>query len=180
MVKQKFLPIKNTNNPGSFNYANYCHLRNIYESAYLREHEFQFTNKNTTTSTTLFNRWNFNTRKILNQYITDSSAKGIAEALLIGYRKNVDDETWQTYSNTGIVHVIAISGMHMAMIYGSMIWLMFRIPFLNEKNWSLCNCHFNDVVLCLFNRFATLRYSFSNHVYLYWGGRNYRQKNVDL
>ncbi len=133
LVKQKFLPIKNTNNPGSFNYANYCHLRNIYESAYLREHEFQFTNKNTTTSTTLFNRWNFNTRKILNQYITESSAKGIAEALLIGYRKNVDDETWQTYSNTGIVHVIAISGMHMAMIYGSMIWLMFRIPFFKRK-----------------------------------------------
>lgn len=133
LVKQKFLPIKNTNNPGSFNYANYCHLRNIYESAYVREHEFQSINKNTATSTSLFNCWNSNTRKILNQYITDSSAKGIAEALLIGYRKNVDDETWQSYSNTGIVHVIAISGMHMAMIYGSMIWLLFCIPFFKRK-----------------------------------------------
>ena len=133
LVKQKFEPIKNTNNPGSFNYANYCQLRNIYETAYIREFEFQSINKNTQTITTFFNRWNFNTRKIINQYVTDSSAKGIAEALLIGYRKNVDDETWQSYSNTGIVHVIAISGMHMAMIYGSMIWLLFRIPFFKRK-----------------------------------------------
>lgn len=133
VVNNNFKPIQNTNNPGSFNYANYCHQKNIYESAYLREHEFQSTNKNTKTLTTIFNRWNFNTRQILNEYITDSSAKGIAEALLIGYRKNVDDDVWQTYSNTGIVHVIAISGMHMAMIYGSMIWLLFRIPFFKRK-----------------------------------------------
>jgi competence protein ComEC len=31
------------------------------------------------------------------------------------------------------VHVIAISGMHMAMIYGSMIWVLFRIPFFKRK-----------------------------------------------
>lgn len=134
LIKNKFQSIQNTNNPGSFNYANYCNLKNIYESAYITEFEFQPTGENTKTLSTYFNLWNYKTRTVLNQYISDSSAKGIAEALLIGYRKNVDDDIWQSYSNTGIVHVIAISGMHMAMIYSTIIWLLFRIPFFKRKN----------------------------------------------
>ena len=42
---------------------------------------------------------------------------GLAEALLVGYKQDLDPETVSDYTSTGIVHVIAISGMHLGIIY---------------------------------------------------------------
>ena len=36
-----------------------------------------------------------------------------AEALLIGYTQDLDKDLVQAYSNTGVVHIIAISGWAM-------------------------------------------------------------------
>lgn len=58
---------------------------------------------------------------------------GIAEALLIGHTNDLDKDLVQAYSNTGVVHIIAISGMHLALIYGLLVWLFARIPLVNKS-----------------------------------------------
>ena len=58
---------------------------------------------------------------------------GIAEALLIGYRNDMDSELNQTYTNAGVVHVIAISGLHLGLIFTSMWWLLSRLRVLKNK-----------------------------------------------
>jgi len=62
---------------------------------------------------------------------------GIAEALLIGYTNDLDKDLVQAYSNTGVVHIIAISGMHLALIYIMLVWLFARIPFINKSKLVL-------------------------------------------
>ena len=61
---------------------------------------------------------------ILNRYITDSVAAGLAQALLIGYRQDLDPALSRSYSNTGVIHIIAISGMHLALIGGLLNWCL--------------------------------------------------------
>ena len=66
-------------------------------------------------------------RKILHQiqlYIQDPMAAGLAEALLIGYRQDLDPALSRAYSNTGVIHVIAISGMHLALLGGVLSWCL--------------------------------------------------------
>ncbi|MFM7839789.1 MAG: ComEC/Rec2 family competence protein [Chitinophagaceae bacterium] len=53
----------------------------------------------------------------LKNSIGGSSESGLAEALLIGYREDLDPELLQAYANTGVIHVIAISGLHLSLIY---------------------------------------------------------------
>ena len=65
---------------------------------------------------------------VLARWIPDKTICGIAEALLIGYKYDLDRSLVQAYSNTGVVHIIAISGLHLGMIYGLLLWL-FR-PFM--------------------------------------------------
>ena len=60
---------------------------------------------------------------------------GIAEALLIGYTNDLDKDLVQAYSNTGVVHIIAISGMHLALIYVMLVWLFARIPGIKKSKW---------------------------------------------
>jgi competence protein ComEC len=48
--------------------------------------------------------------------IQDPQAAGLAAALLIGYRQQLDPVLQENYSKTGVVHIIAISGMHLALL----------------------------------------------------------------
>jgi competence protein ComEC len=58
----------------------------------------------------------------MNTYFLPENA-GLAVALLIGNTQQVDNELLEAYSNTGITHIIAISGMHMQLIIGCLLWL---------------------------------------------------------
>lgn len=133
LIKNKLKDIRKSGNPGSFDYAAYCASKNIFQSAYIKEEEWQAIDKHEENYITFFARISEYTRSILRKNIPDTNAQGIAEALLVGYRADIDDETWQAYSSTGIAHIIAISGMHMAMIYGSTRWLLLLIPFFKKR-----------------------------------------------
>ncbi len=120
-----FQLIKNSGNPGSFNYKQYVAFQNIYHQVFLKSYEYQITK---TKKANAFKNWLFNLRSIviqkLQQYITGDREAGVAEALLIGYRNDLDKDLVQAYSNTGVVHIIAISGMHLGIIYMALVWLL--------------------------------------------------------
>jgi competence protein ComEC len=52
----------------------------------------------------------------LNVFIPDTHHNYFARALLIGERTNMDTDTMEVYTALGIIHIIAISGMHIEMI----------------------------------------------------------------
>jgi competence protein ComEC len=130
--------IKNSGNPGSFNYQQYCLFQGITHQVYLTGDEFEMlaTERKETVADFLFQ-----TREqvvsILKKYISGEKEQGLAEALLIGYKDDLDKNLVQAYSNTGVVHIIAISGLHLGLIY----WLLLRLtrPF-KRKRWLLLRC----------------------------------------
>ncbi|MBX2930747.1 MAG: ComEC family competence protein [Chitinophagaceae bacterium] len=134
VVAKKLMPIINAGNPGGFNYARYCSFQNIHYQAFLNDEDFITLS---TTETNWFDKLIIQARTkvltILKTYIKGNNELSIAEALLIGYRDNLDRDLVQSYSNTGVVHIIAISGLHLGMIYGLLIFL-FK-PFIKYK-WS--------------------------------------------
>lgn len=72
---------------------------------------------------------------VLARWIPDKQILGIAEALLIGYKYDLDRSLIQAYSNTGVVHIIAISGLHLSMIYGLLLWLFKPFMPLRWMQW---------------------------------------------
>ena len=66
--------------------------------------------------------------RVLRQYIPRQEEYGIAQALLIGYRGELDKDIVQAYTNTGVVHIIAISGLHLGLIYISLLQLLKWMP----------------------------------------------------
>jgi len=125
-------PIKNTGNPGCFDYQRYCTFQGILYQVYLKQGEFvplKIENEN------LFKKYLLSTREkivaLLKKYIPGPREAGLAEAMLIGYKEDLDKSLVQSYSNTGAVHIIAISGLHLGLIY----WLLMLIckPLANRK-----------------------------------------------
>lgn len=125
LISKPLQPISNTGNPGGFDYKRYCAFQDIHHQVYLRPEDYQVegTDDKTWFKETLINArmWVLST---LRTYIHGPDELAVAEALLIGYRDDLDKELVQAYSNTGVVHIIAISGLHLGMIYAAMIWLL--------------------------------------------------------
>ena len=55
--------------------------------------------------------------RTLDSLFTERNENAMAKALLLGYRADMEKELLNAYTNTGVVHVIAVSGMHLALIY---------------------------------------------------------------
>ncbi len=127
--------IKNAGNPGGFNYSRYMVFQQTLHQVYLKKNKFILLNEHSENKPYSFIFWArtavINT---LQKYIVGSKkVSGIAEALLIGYKEDLDKDVVQAYSNTGVVHIIAISGMHLGLIYVGLVWLFSRVPYVKSS-----------------------------------------------
>lgn len=127
--------IKNGGNPGSFDYKRYSLFQGITHQVYLTSSDFELLrseNKN------WFEEFIFRSRRwvvnTLQTFIKGEKEQGLAEALLIGYRDDLDKNLVESYTNTGVVHIIAISGMHLALIYGLLILITKPLK-RKQLNW---------------------------------------------
>ncbi|MCP6680976.1 DNA internalization-related competence protein ComEC/Rec2 [Bacillus nakamurai] len=69
---------------------------------------------------------------VIRRHVPESSA-GIAEALTVGERFSVEDDVLSAYQKLGIVHLMAISGMHVGLIAAGLFYVLIRMGITREK-----------------------------------------------
>lgn len=128
--------IKNSGNPGGFDYKRYALFQDITHQAFLKPGEFETLK---TKNEQWLNKFLFNVRKkvigIIRKFIPGEKERGLAEALLIGYKDDLDQNLVQSYTNTGVVHIIAISGMHLALVYWLLASLLKPLRRKKQTRW---------------------------------------------
>ncbi|HEX7063855.1 MAG TPA: DNA internalization-related competence protein ComEC/Rec2 [Bacillales bacterium] len=63
--------------------------------------------------------------------------RGISEALLFGWRSNVSEDLLQAYRNLGLIHLLAVSGLHVGLVVGALYFLMIRFGITRERGLDL-------------------------------------------
>lgn len=131
-------PIKNAGNPGGFDYKRYCRFQGITAQLYLQHYQVVVTGHNKGNRTKHF-LYGLREKviRLLQQYIPGEREPALAEALLIGYKDDLDKGLLQSYSNTGVVHIIAVSGMHLALIYWVLNLLLAPLKKRKQTRWLL-------------------------------------------
>jgi competence protein ComEC len=133
IICKKLPEIKSNSNPGGFDYKTYCSFNGISHQGYLTPKDYIRTKR---MHRNIFFEKIFEWRRfiinVFKTHLRDPKVQGLAEALLIGYKDDLDKDLVKAYSNTGVVHVIAISGLHLALVYG--LLMLFTKP-LSAKRW---------------------------------------------
>lgn len=136
LFNKKFQQIKNSGNPGAFDYRQYSAFHQLFHTVFLKKKDWALLNEKNAGP---FRQFLFTAKqRVLNILRKNLQANddqlAIAEALLIGYTQDLDKDLVQAYSNTGVVHIIAISGMHLGLIYILLVWLLNKIPLIKRSS----------------------------------------------
>lgn len=96
-------------NEGNFNYRNYLKKDNIYGNLKVSKIEIVKKNNN------IINNLNIKIKeKIKNNYSNQTA--NFIETIILGDKTNLSDIVKEEFSNSGLSHLLAISGMHIAII----------------------------------------------------------------
>lgn len=129
-------PISPPANPGSFNYKTYSLHQGITHQVYLKTGQYRLLQKgNPTGLASLLDYCRQRVIEIMRQAIPGKQEAGLAEALLIGYKDDLDKDMETIYAQTGVVHIIAISGMHLGLIYGLLLLLFKPLKNHPQARW---------------------------------------------
>jgi competence protein ComEC len=135
LINKPLQRIQNSGNPGAFDYRRHAAFQQIYHQVFLKPVDWSATGRKDPVK---FRSFLYKARAFvlatLRKNIPDKNQElGIAEALLIGYKEDLDKELVQAYSNTGVVHIIAISGLHLGLIFFVLTWIFNRVPGLKKS-----------------------------------------------
>lgn len=116
ITKTDFKDINPPLNPHQFNYKKYLESKYIY-------HQLTLTNRALLTakskSITLFGIAD-NIRQHINKKLKPYNFKpdelSIINALLLGQRQDISEAVYTSYTNAGVIHILAVSGLHVGII----------------------------------------------------------------
>lgn len=110
-------PIENKNNPYEFDYKKYLAQKRIYRQVYLNSDNWTKTQEK---NLTLFCRAELMRERLLQIYRKqplDENEFEILSALTLGYKRELDPETKRVFSASGASHVLAVSGLHVGIVF---------------------------------------------------------------
>jgi len=134
LTNSSFKRLEGAKNPHAFDYAAYMQNLQVYHQSYVRTDQWQKTGSNNANP---FYQNIYRIRAYFLQMITDkvgtSSEIGVASAILLGYKANLNDEVRDTYANTGAMHILAVSGLHVGIIFILLNKLLFFLEKIHRR-----------------------------------------------
>jgi len=104
-------------NPGEFDYKRFLSYQNIYYQVFLNETDWKTTGSFQNSVTRVASGVRQSIIATIGELFPKTEHKGFAEALLVGYRNNLNTEIVDSFSKTGTLHVLAVSGLHVGIIF---------------------------------------------------------------
>lgn len=126
LLNNKLSPILPANNPFAFEYSQYLARKGTYYQAFLGAKEIHLVQSGVA-SAKGFRALKQKLNAILQQNVTDPTTLALMQATMLNERALLNDDIWKTYSKTGIVHIISISGMHVSIMLSVFLLLFYGI-----------------------------------------------------
>lgn len=118
-------------NPYQFNYKKHLEKKGVYYQSYIKKSNVKLLDKDKQFTVDDFAEVSVQySRKVFYTLVPDSGLSSIATALLVGFQEELDPETKTSFSRVGAMHILAVSGLHVGIIF----ILLSKILFFLDRN----------------------------------------------
>jgi len=124
MLPHKWTAIKNPGNPNEFDYARFCARQQLYYQQFIARSEISI-RAGQVQNLSVIDQTHQMALQALNRHIKDAATLGLMQAMLLGDERNFDGDLRRSYSETGIIHIVAISGGHIIVFFQIISMLFF-------------------------------------------------------
>ncbi|TDS16009.1 ComEC/Rec2 family competence protein [Sphingobacterium paludis] len=116
--KNTLQPIPPPYNPQQFDYKRYCANKNIHYQAYVRIDDYKaIGHERGDLLVGLALDLRHKLKEKFSKVVYDQEALQVCAALIFGHRSDFNNETLQVFSETGTIHVLSVSGMHVGIVF---------------------------------------------------------------
>lgn len=115
-VKTPFKAIQSPLNPNQFNYKSYLKRNYVFHQLHVKTSQLFLISKKKHTVLGYAARIREHIQNKLKTTSFSDDEFAIIEALFLGQRQNVSNNLYQTYSKAGVIHILAVSGLHVGII----------------------------------------------------------------
>lgn len=128
-------------NPGAFDYREYLYRQGIQWTGQVVSPQWNVAEQKTVIQRIL-RGLDDHRQRWLDQIESIFSAKTapIVQAMIIGYRDGIQAELMTMYQDLGIIHLLAISGLHIGVILGTLYVLLGWLPITRERKYTIMFC----------------------------------------
>jgi competence protein ComEC len=134
LIKGSPQALKPPANPGEFDFKRFLSFKSIYHQQFVRAEQVRWIAPADRRGFIYYSHqaraW---AQSKLNKYVAGEQRQAIAAALVLGVTDGIDTDLLNAYAASGAMHVLAVSGLHVGIIYG--ILLVLLRP-LNRFAWS--------------------------------------------
>lgn len=103
-------------NPYQFDYKRYLHRKGILRQCYLNDNSYHITGNDSKGIMAWCKRVQHRWVSLLQHSDLSPKQQGIAEALLLGWKADLEESTQQQFRNAGITHLLCVSGLHVGLV----------------------------------------------------------------
>jgi len=132
---------KPSTNPGQFDTAGYMASRNVFIGASVKIREgIELLSPS---PAAFFTRLKARIRQtaeraLLGDLPGEENGRAMLQALLLGYRGDIDSDTYRAFRETGLLHFISLSGMHFGILIGIIWWLCKTAGLMKPARAIIC------------------------------------------
>ena len=125
LIKGSPKAVRSPLNPMEFDYRQYLAFNNIHHQQFVSEGQWVLFEKSSGHSILSMSiKARNKLESILVKYITGPEELAIAKALILGNKEDLDKPTKEVYAKAGAMHVLAVSGLHVGIIYMVLLFVL--------------------------------------------------------
>ncbi len=130
IFKSRIYKIKNSGNPYEFNYKEFLFRKGICAQTYIKKEDWKkISEDNASFIYSFAYKLRENLADVYKRYGIDNQQFAILQALTLGNKSEIEEETRKAFVASGAMHILAVSGLHVGIIF---LMLNFFLKFLDK------------------------------------------------
>ncbi|WP_181256189.1 ComEC/Rec2 family competence protein [Aurantibacter aestuarii] len=140
ITKSAFSDIQSAVNPGQFDYKTYLKNKGVYHQMYLENSNYKVLTQETTTFNGLNGRLIQTINSKLKNYRFSPDELAIINALVLGQKQDISSEIYDSYTDSGAIHILAVSGLHVGIILLIITFILKPLKQIKHGNLIVILC----------------------------------------